>query len=67
MMLATSVCLKYYYNTMVFLVYYCSALYTSFILSHIISEEINLREEETEVWSHSSRKFIYMLKQWGSA
>lgn len=46
---------------MVFLVYYCSALYTSFILSHIISEEINLREEETEVWSHSSRKFIYIV------
>lgn len=67
MMLATFVCLKYYYNMMVFLVCYSNTLYTSFILSDIFVEEINLREEEIEIRSHSSRKFIYMLKQWGSA
>ena len=67
MMLATSVCLKYYYNTMVFLVCYSSTLYTSFILSDNFVEVTNLREEEIEVRSHSSRKFIYMVKQWSSA
>lgn len=52
---------------MVFLVCYSSTLYTSFILSDNFVEVTNLREEEIEVRSHSSRKFIYMVKQWSSA